>query len=59
MYISIDAGPDSQASNNVLRDVFKTIILAKSGIRFSYTFFPLPYHFYSFKVQQGTQGLTT
>lgn len=47
-------GPDSQASNSVLRDVFKTIIPAKSGIRFTYVFFPLPYHFYSFKVQQGT-----
>lgn len=45
--------PDSAASNNVFRDVWKSVIPSKQGIKFTYVFYPLPYHFYAFKVHQG------
>jgi hypothetical protein len=48
-------GPDSATSDQILRQVFRTIIPSKKSIRFTYNFFPLPYHFYAFKAQQGTK----
>ena len=47
-------GPDSKASFNTMMSVMKTIDFRAKGIKFTFQHVPLPYHFYAFKLHQGT-----
>lgn len=50
-------GPDTKASYNTLIEVMKTVDFYQQGIRLTYQFNPLTWHFYSFKIHQGKSFL--
>jgi hypothetical protein len=51
--IKLILGPDTQASYNTLIEVRKSVDFAQQGIRLTYQFSPLSWHFYAFKINQG------
>ena len=48
-----DIGPDSLASYKEFIEVQKSIDFSNQGIKFTYQFSPLTWHFYAFKINQA------
>ncbi len=47
------SGVDSKASNKIVLETLNGVTNLNKKVIFTYNFFPLPYHIYSFKVHQG------
>lgn len=48
-------GPDSLASYNTMVEVMKTIDFSQKGIKLTYQYNPLTWHFYAYKIHQGNK----